>query len=226
MFQDLWGQWGKFSLSWCKSDVYHLKLIKVKRGTVKSNENIFGLCSMPPMPGMPPRPNYMQNGPPVSMPGSNPMSTQSGPSKPLFPSAQSSSATISAPPTANFKAGSSTAPVKPTFPSAAAALSNNSPVHSSATITGAPQIKKPESSSGLTSKLIHPEEDISLEEKRAMMPKYRRGMGNMNQGPGRPPASNMMGGMGNGSGGSNMYGSGMSYQGQSGYRPPMTSRQY
>lgn len=43
---------------------------------------------MPPMPGMPPRPNYMQNGPPVSMPGSNPMSTQSGPSKPLFPSAQ------------------------------------------------------------------------------------------------------------------------------------------
>lgn len=88
MFQDLWGQWGKFSLSCCKSDVYHLKLIKVKRGTVKSNENIFGLCSMPPMPGMPPRPNYMQNGPPVSMPGSNPMSTQSGPSKPLFPSAQ------------------------------------------------------------------------------------------------------------------------------------------
>lgn len=75
---------------------------------------------------------------------------------------QSSSATISAPPTANFKAGSSTAPVKPTFPSAAAALSNNSPVHSGATITGAPQIKKPESSSGLTSKLIHPEEDISL----------------------------------------------------------------
>lgn len=36
----------------------------------------------------------------------------------------------------------------------------------------------------------------------------------------------IMGGMGNGSGGSNMYGSGMSYQGQSGYRPPMTSRQY
>lgn len=36
----------------------------------------------------------------------------------------------------------------------------------------------------------------------------------------------MMGGMGNGSGGSNIYGSGMSYQGQSGYRPPMTSRQY
>lgn len=41
MFQDLWGQWGKFSLSWCKSDVYHLKLIKVKRGTVKSNEEYF-----------------------------------------------------------------------------------------------------------------------------------------------------------------------------------------
>ena len=82
--------------------------------------------------------------------------------KEMFFVFQSSSATISAPPTANFKSAPTSAPVKPTFPAAAAALSSNSPVHSGATITGAPQIKKPESSSGLTSKLIHPEEDISL----------------------------------------------------------------
>lgn len=30
----------------------------------------------------------------------------------------------------------------------------------------------------------------------------------------------------NGSGGSNMYGSGMPYQGQGNYRPQMTNRQY
>ena len=46
-------------------------------------------------------------------------------------------------------------PIKPTFPAAAS-------VSASATITGAPTIKKPEASSGLTSKLIHPDEDISL----------------------------------------------------------------
>lgn len=53
---------------------------------------------------------------------------------------------------------------KPTFPSAAAVSSSASPssISASATITGAPQIKKPESSSGLTSKLMHPDEDISL----------------------------------------------------------------
>ena len=50
---------------------------------------------------------------------------------------------------------SSMGPVKPTFPAAAS-------VSASATITGAPTIKKPEASSGLTSKLIHPDEDISL----------------------------------------------------------------
>jgi hypothetical protein len=45
--------------------------------------------------------------------------------------------------------------IRPTFPAAAT-------VSASATITGAPTIKKPEASSGLTSKLIHPDEDISL----------------------------------------------------------------
>ena len=55
-----------------------------------------------------------------------------------------------------------TGPSKPTFPSAAAITSTATSESSSATITGAPVIKKPESSSGLTSKLMHPDEDISL----------------------------------------------------------------
>ena len=69
-------------------------------------------------------------------------------------------------------------PVRPTFPAysppstsfpsqssqpgamATAASSGASP--SNATITGAPTIKKPESSSGMSIKLVHPDEDISL----------------------------------------------------------------
>ena len=48
---------------------------------------------------------------------------------------------------------------KPTFPSAAS-ITDSPNAH--ATITGAPQLKKPESASGLSSKLMHPDEDISL----------------------------------------------------------------
>ena len=56
---------------------------------------------------------------------------------------------------------SSVSQMKPTFPAAAAVTTVVSNV-SNATITGAPMIKKPESSSGLTSRLMHPDEDISL----------------------------------------------------------------
>ena len=58
---------------------------------------------------------------------------------------------------------------KPTFPaySSSPSVSVGSSISASATISAAPTIKKPESSSGLTIKLIHPDEDISLEEKRA-----------------------------------------------------------
>ena len=57
-------------------------------------------------------------------------------------------------------------PMKPTFPaySSPAASSSTPPMTPSAThtISAAPTIKKPESSSGLTIKLVHPDEDISL----------------------------------------------------------------
>ncbi|XP_005097359.1 BUB3-interacting and GLEBS motif-containing protein ZNF207 [Aplysia californica] len=98
------------------------------------------------------------------------MSRPQGPgaSRPLFPAAaQSSTATSTA-------AGGG----RPTFPAAASVVSSNSGAGGggSATITGAPTIKKPESTSGLTSKLVHPDEDISLEELRANLPKYQRNL--------------------------------------------------
>ena len=54
-------------------------------------------------------------------------------------------------------------PMKPTFPAySSTASSSTPPMTPSATISAAPTIKKPESSSGLTIKLVHPHEDISL----------------------------------------------------------------
>ncbi|ESO87130.1 hypothetical protein LOTGIDRAFT_154623, partial [Lottia gigantea] len=113
-----------------------------------------GPMGMPPNmpPGMPP------NMGPMGMPPRPP--SQGVPPRPLFPSAVQSQ-----PP--NLMGNSSIGMSKPTFPAAAS-------VSSSATITGAPMIKKPESSSGLTSKLMHPDEDISLEEYRASLPRYKK----------------------------------------------------
>lgn len=53
---------------------------------------------------------------------------------------------------------------RPTFPAAASVAPGSvaGASSNSATITGAPTIKKPESTSGLTSKLVHPDEDVSL----------------------------------------------------------------
>nr|KAI8766689.1 BUB3-interacting and GLEBS motif-containing protein ZNF207-like isoform X1 [Biomphalaria glabrata] len=125
-----------------------------------------------PMGGMAPM-GPMGMGGPMMRPGMNnmgPMNNMNGmnmqrppmpnPNRPLFPAAAQSSTSASS---------SSMGTVRPTFPAAATVVSGSS---NSATITGAPTIKKPESTSGLTSKLVHPDEDISLEELRANMPKY------------------------------------------------------
>ena len=79
-------------------------------------------------------------------------------------------------------------PPRPTFPaySQPPSTTSSAPTKPSTSIAGAPTIKKPESSSGMSIKLVHPDEDISLEERRAGMPKYK------NIGPGRmsaPPVS-------------------------------------
>ncbi|XP_014776462.1 BUB3-interacting and GLEBS motif-containing protein ZNF207 [Octopus bimaculoides] len=104
-------------------------------------------------------------------------STQNAPAKPLFPAAAAgqTQTSTSRPVGPDFKPttaiSQAMAQIKPTFPSAAAVTTSISP---SATISGAPIIRKPESASGLTSKLMHPDEDISLEERRASLPKYKK----------------------------------------------------
>jgi len=158
---------------------------------------------MPPMSmmgQMPPR-----QMPPMSAPQPRPVGPQpiqSGPNKPLFPSAANTVVTTSSSvvgPDFRPKAGppgTSTGQVKPTFPaystgsSSPASISAPPSLSNAATISAAPTIKKPESSSGLSIKLMHPDEDISLEERRAQMPKYKA---MLNGSSGTPPMSQMMG---------------------------------
>ncbi|XP_015523908.1 BUB3-interacting and GLEBS motif-containing protein ZNF207 isoform X2 [Neodiprion pinetum] len=117
------------------------------------------------MPGMPPG---MQ--PPVS--------GASMPSRPLFPSVVStatSSTPGSLPLGADFKpitsiAGGSIGPMKPTFPAYgggdnAASLQSNSTNDQKVSLIA---------TTGAASKIIHPQEDLSLEEIRARLPKYQR----------------------------------------------------
>ncbi|KAL7303932.1 hypothetical protein TKK_0004050 [Trichogramma kaykai] len=107
------------------------------------------------VPGMPP-------------PGMPP----SGPTRPLFPSAtavSSAASTASAPLGADFKpitsmAGSSIGPVKPTFP-AYSNIDQNASVGDKVAMIA---------TTSATSKIIHPAEDLSLEEIRARLPKYQR----------------------------------------------------
>ena len=152
---------------------------------------------MPP-PMMPPRgmmpPGSWPSGPPPSTSQSNTAAPINMPAKPLFPSAGQSQVRSSAPPVGpDFKprmpgptginSASTTAPAsivappKPTFPAYSAetttAANISAPPLLTNTTTLAATIKKPESSSGMTIKLIHPDEDISLEERRARLFKYR-----------------------------------------------------
>merc|ERR1719394_300831 len=104
-----------------------------------------------------------------------PMPPHTAPSRHLFPAAGQPAGPPSMQPVGpDFRPtgpSTSTGPVRPTFP--AYSSQAGMPGGPSSTISAAPTIKKPESSSGLTIKLIHPDEDISLEEFRASKPKYR-----------------------------------------------------
>lgn len=106
----------------------------------------------------PPRPPL----PPMTSAPSTPPVT-----KPLFPSA-------AMPQSKPNISSSISAPPKPTFP---AYSSPNTSIHSGgpqrSIISAPPTIKKPESSSGMSVKLVHPDEDISLEEKRAQLQRYK-----------------------------------------------------
>ncbi|KTF73375.1 hypothetical protein cypCar_00046784, partial [Cyprinus carpio] len=141
---------------------------------------------MPPMmpgmpPGMPPlvaRPGMPPMAPaaPVTAPGmaSRPAvpATQSAASKPLFPSAVQAQQTVSGP-----SSTTSDSP-KVTFPAYTQPSSAPSVAASSSTVAKPPATvtSKPATLTTLsaTSKLMHPDEDISLEERRAQLPRYQR----------------------------------------------------
>ncbi|XP_053193967.1 BUB3-interacting and GLEBS motif-containing protein ZNF207-like isoform X1 [Scomber japonicus] len=150
---------------------------------------------MPPMmpgvpPGMPPpvahRPGitHMAQVPPTVnvltrhvIPAATVPSAQPDVTKPLFPSAGQSQQTMSGSP--HPPPSTSSEPSKPTFPAytqATAAMA--SPNAGSSTVSKPPSTvtSKPATltTSSATSKLIHPDEDISLEELRAQLPRYQR----------------------------------------------------
>ncbi|KAI8512118.1 hypothetical protein Bbelb_087570 [Branchiostoma belcheri] len=130
--------------------------------------------------------------PPNIPPTSQPPSTsaqqqmQQPPAKPLFPAAAPTTTSTTGPVGADFKplnAPSNIGPQKlPPAVSTAAPPTTSAPPNPAqkATVSAAPSISKPSTSGGSTggsTKLMHPEpEDVSLEERRAQMPKYNRQM--------------------------------------------------
>ncbi|KAK8395155.1 hypothetical protein O3P69_006123 [Scylla paramamosain] len=109
--------------------------------------------------------------PPGAPPGTTPPSTSQPPNKPLFPSAVQQQTTAG-----NSQIG----PVKPAFPAYSQANGQSTPsTQASSTPSGLPdkgEAKKPAliTTVSANSRIIHPEEDISLEEKRAGMPRYQQ----------------------------------------------------
>ncbi|KAJ8404224.1 hypothetical protein AAFF_G00339970 [Aldrovandia affinis] len=176
---------------------------------------------MPPMmpgmpPGMPPlghRPGmpHMSHVPPVTAPGmlnrpAVPTVTAPAPqpaiTKPLFPSAgQAQQAVVSGPVGTDFKPLASSSapsdPPKPTFP--AYSQSPASATTSSSTVSKVPAAvtAKPATltATSATSKLIHPDEDISLEERRAQLPRYQRNIPRTGHAHMATPPGGPMGGM-------------------------------
>ncbi|XP_070703646.1 BUB3-interacting and GLEBS motif-containing protein ZNF207a isoform X2 [Pempheris klunzingeri] len=155
---------------------------------------------MPPMmpgvpPGMPPpvghRPGiaHMAQIPPAAnmltrpaVPAVTVPSAQPDVTKPLFPIAGQSQQTVSPHPPPS----TSSDPSKPTFPAyTQAAVAVASPNAGSSTVSKPPSAvtSKPATltTSSATSKLIHPDEDISLEELRAQLPRYQRTMPHQGQ---------------------------------------------
>lgn len=129
-----------------------------------------GMPVMGPMGSMAP--------PPVNM-GMNATvtTTQAAQNKPLFPSTATptTSVTTTATPggtttTANAPIG----PVKPTFPAYSTATTQSSQTTSSPAVNESPQKVALINTTGASSKIVHPQEDISLEEYRARLPKYQR----------------------------------------------------
>ncbi|XP_032065091.1 BUB3-interacting and GLEBS motif-containing protein ZNF207 isoform X5 [Thamnophis elegans] len=150
-------------------------------------------CGMPPpvgpRPGMPPMTQAQQvttqgvlNRPPapvLAVPTPQPPVT-----KPLFPSAGQAQATVPGPVGTDFKPlnnapATTTEPPKPTFPAYTQSTTSTTNTTNSTAAKPATSItSKPATltTTSATSKLIHPDEDISLEERRAQLPKYQRNL--------------------------------------------------
>ncbi|XP_039194967.1 BUB3-interacting and GLEBS motif-containing protein ZNF207 isoform X9 [Crotalus tigris] len=154
-----------------------------------------------PRPGMPP----MTQAQPVTSPGvlnRPPAPVIAAPTpqppvtKPLFPSAGQAQATVPGPVGTDFKPlnnapATSTEPPKPTFPAYTQSTASTTNTTNSTAVKPATSItSKPATltTTSATSKLIHPDEDISLEERRAQLPKYQRNLPRPGQGSmGNPP---------------------------------------
>ncbi|KAM3863862.1 BUB3-interacting and GLEBS motif-containing protein ZNF207-like [Diretmus argenteus] len=172
-----------------------------------------GMPSMMPgmLPGMPPpvghRPGmtHMAQGPPTAnmltrpaMPAATAPSAQPAITKPLFPSAGQSQQTVSGSP--HPTPSTSSDPSKPTFPAYTQATASVAcPNAGSSTVSKPPSTvtSKPATltTSSATSKLIHPDEDISLEELRAQLPRYQRNISRQGQATVSAPPVGPMGGM-------------------------------
>nr|XP_033816734.1 BUB3-interacting and GLEBS motif-containing protein ZNF207 isoform X1 [Geotrypetes seraphini] len=172
-----------------------------------SSQGILGRLSAPgasipnpqPLITKPLFPSAGQMGTPVT--GSSTASSNSenlsAPSKALFPSTAQAQTALPGPVGTDFKPLNNaplttTEPPKPTFPAyTQSAISTSNTTNSTAAKPAASITSKPATltTTSATSKLIHPDEDISLEERRAQLPKYQRNLPR----PGQAP----MGGMGN-----------------------------
>ncbi|XP_051997424.1 BUB3-interacting and GLEBS motif-containing protein ZNF207b isoform X2 [Xyrauchen texanus] len=129
-----------------------------------------GMSSHVARPGMPP----MAPAAPVTAPGMASRTavpvTLSAASKPLFPSAVQAQQTVSGP------SSTTSDPPKVTFPAYTQPSSSPSDAAPYVAKPPATVTSKPATLTTLsaTSKLMHPDEDISLEERRAQLPRYQR----------------------------------------------------
>uniref|UniRef100_A0A8C8ZUF6 Zinc finger protein 207 n=1 Tax=Prolemur simus TaxID=1328070 RepID=A0A8C8ZUF6_PROSS len=143
-------------------------------------------------------PSAGQMGTPVtsSSTASSNSESLSASSKALFPSTAQAQAAVQGPVGTDFKPlnstpATTTEPPKPTFPAyTQSTASTTSTTNSTAAKPAASITSKPATltTTSATSKLIHPDEDISLEERRAQLPKYQRNLPRPGQAPiGNPP---------------------------------------
>uniref|UniRef100_H0XP44 BED-type domain-containing protein n=2 Tax=Otolemur garnettii TaxID=30611 RepID=H0XP44_OTOGA len=160
-----------------------------------------GMHPLIPRPGIPP----MTQAQAVSVPGilNRPPAIiatvpvpQPPVTKPLFPSAGQAQAAVQGPVGTDFKplnstSATTTEPPKPTFPAytqstaSTTSTTNSTAAKSATSITGKPATL---TTTSVTRKLIYPDEDISLEERRAQLPKYQCNLPRPRQAPiGNPP---------------------------------------